>query len=98
MSDIFILAEFTGEKFAKTTFELATVGARAGSVTAILLAPVGRGAALAALLNTGPISKVVVVESDDFARFGVPAASAAISQLLAQMKPKALLKIGRAHV
>lgn len=91
MSDIFILAEFTGEKIAKTTFELATVGARAGSVTAILLAPMGRGAALAGLINSGPISKVLVVESDDFARFGVPAASAAISQLLAQMKPKALL-------
>lgn len=91
MSDIFILAEITGQKISKPTFELATVGARAGSVTVVLLSPVGRGAALAALLNSGPISKVLVVENDDFARFGVPAASAAITQLLGKMKPKALL-------
>lgn len=91
MSDILVLAEFSGEKIAKTTFELATLGARAGSVTAILLAPVGKGAALASHLSAGPISKVLVVESDDFARFGVPASAAALTQLLASHKPKALL-------
>ena len=91
MSEIFILAEFSGDKVAKTTFELATLGARAGSVTAILLAPAARGVEFATQLNAGPIKKVIVVESDDFARFGVPASAHAISQLLASQKPNVLL-------
>ena len=91
MKDILILVEFSGEKIAKTAFELATLGARAGSVTAILLAPVGKGAALSANLGRSPIKKVLIVESDDFARFGVPAAAHAISQLLISLKPSALL-------
>ncbi len=91
MSEIFILAEFAGEKVAKTTFELATLGAHAGAVTAILLAPAGRGAEFAAHLNASPIKKVIVVESDDFTRFGVPATAHVISQLLTSQKPSALL-------
>lgn len=90
MSEIFVLAEFAGDKVAKTTFELATLGARAGSVTAILLAPAGRGAEFAAHLNASPIKKVIVVESDDFTRFGVSAAAHAITQLLTSQKPDAL--------
>lgn len=90
MSEIFVLAEFAGDKVAKTTFELATLAARAGSVTAILLAPSGRGAEFAAHLNAGPIKKVIVVENDDFARFGVSATANALTQLLTSQKPNAL--------
>lgn len=90
MSEIFVLAELAGDKIAKSTFELATLGARAGTVTAILLAPAGRGAEFAAHLNVGPIKKVIVVESDDFVQFGVSAAAHAITQLLTSQKPDAL--------
>ena len=86
-----ILADFAGDKCTKTTAELATAGARIGSVTAIVLAAPGAGAALAASVNQGPIANVLVVESADFATFGVAAAADAVAQLVAQKSPSALL-------
>ncbi len=50
MSNVFILADFVGGKAAKTNAELATAGARIGSVTAIVLAPVGQASAMASTL------------------------------------------------
>ena len=46
MSNVFILADFVGGKAAKTNAELATAGARIGSVTAVVFAPVGQGSAM----------------------------------------------------
>ena len=66
MSTVLILADFSGDKASKTTAELATAGARIGAVTAVVLAPAGKGAALAATVNQGPIQSVIVLESDDF--------------------------------
>lgn len=86
-----ILADFAGDKCTKTTAELATAGARIGTVTAIVLAAPGTGAALAGLVKQGPISKVLVVESADFAAHGVAAAADAISQIVKQNNPNALL-------
>lgn len=86
-----ILADFAGDKCTKTTSELATAGARIGSVTAIVLAAPGAGAALAASVNQGPISNVLVVESADFATYGVAAAADAVAQLVTQKSPSALL-------
>ncbi len=86
-----ILADFAGDKCTKTTAELATAGARIGSVTAIVLAAPGAGAALAAAVNQGPIANVLVVESADFATYGVAAAADAVAQLVAQKSPSALL-------
>jgi len=37
MSNVFILVDFSGDKVGKTTAELATVAARIGDVTAIIL-------------------------------------------------------------
>ena len=91
MSQIFILADFAGEKCTKTTAELATAAARAGSVTAIVLAAPGAGAAFAAAVKQGPIANVLVVESADFATYGVAAAADAIAQIIAQKSPSALL-------
>ena len=54
MSRTFILADFYAEASTKTTAELATAAARIGDVTAIVLAPVGKGAAMAATINVGP--------------------------------------------
>ena len=91
MSKVFILADFSGEKASKTTAELATAGARIGSVTAVVLAAAGKGAALAATVNQGPIANVLVVESDDFAQFGVAASADALAHLIKENTPTAVL-------
>ncbi|CAN2185309.1 FixB Electron transfer flavoprotein, alpha subunit [Candidatus Nanopelagicaceae bacterium] len=91
MSTVLILADFSGDKASKTTAELATAGARIGEVTAVVLAAPGAGAALAATVNQGPVSKVVVVESADFATCGVPAAADALAQIAKALSPAALL-------
>ena len=91
MSQVFILADFAGDKCTKTTAELATAAARNGSVTAIVLSAPGAGAALAATVKNGPIANVLVVESADFATYGVAAAADAIAQIIAQKSPAALL-------
>ena len=81
MSTVLILADFSGDKATKTTAELATAGARIGEVTAVVLAAPGAGAGLAATVNQGPIAKVLVIESADFAACGVPAAADALAQI-----------------
>jgi electron transfer flavoprotein alpha subunit len=91
MSTVLILADFSGDKATKTTAELATAGARIGEVTAVVLAAPGAGAALAASVNQGPIAKVVVVESADFASCGVPAAADALSQVAKSQSAAAVL-------
>ena len=97
MSQVFILADFAGDKCTKTTAELATAAARNGSVTAIVLAAPGAGAALAATVNHGPIANALVVESADFATYGVAAAADAIAQIIAQKSPTALLVASHAY-
>jgi electron transfer flavoprotein alpha subunit len=91
MSNVFILADFSGEKATKTTAELATAGARIGAVTAVVLAGAGKGAALAATVNQGPIANVLVLESDDFAQFGVAASADALANLIKEKSPTAVL-------
>ena len=91
MSNVFILADFSGDKATKPTAELATAGARIGSVTAVVLAGAGKGAALAATVNQGPIANVVVLESDDFANFGVAASADALAALVKEKSPSAVL-------
>ena len=91
MSNVLILADFSGDTATKTTAELATAGARIGSVTAVVLAGSGKGAALAATVNQGPISNVVVIESDDFATHGVAAAADALATLVKEKSPSAVL-------
>lgn len=91
MSSVLILADFVGAKATKTNAELATVGARIGDVTAVVLAPTGSGAAMAAQINKGPLSKVVVVESDSFTTNGVAAVADALAQIIALHSPAAVL-------
>lgn len=91
MNDILILAEYTAEKIAKTTVELATCGARAGAVTVLVLAAPGKGGALAAQITTGPVASVLVIESEDFARYSVAAAADVIGQIVLERKPAAIL-------
>jgi electron transfer flavoprotein alpha subunit len=91
MSTVLILADFSGDKATKTTAELATAAARIGEVAAVVLAAPGAGAALAATVNQGPIAKVIVVESADFASCGVPAAADALAQIAKAQSPAAVL-------
>ena len=91
MSSVFILADFSGDKATKTTAELATAAARIGEVTAVVLAPAGKGASLAGALTSGPIAKALVIESDDFAAHGVPAMANALAQAVEAHKPAAVL-------
>ena len=91
MSTVLILADFSGDKATKTTAELATAGARIGEVTAVVLAAPGAGAALAATVNQGPIAKVLVNESAEFASCGVPAAADALAQIAQSHSPAAIL-------
>jgi electron transfer flavoprotein alpha subunit len=91
MSEVFILAQFVGDKIAKTTAELATCAARIGEVTAIVLAPPGSGTALASQVTSEAISQVLVAESADFVRFGVAASADSIAHLVNEHKPVALL-------
>jgi electron transfer flavoprotein alpha subunit len=91
MNEIFILAQFSDGKVTNNTAELATYGARAGNVSAVVLATPGTGVALASQLTTGPIAKVLVVESPDFSRFGVAATADALGQLMNTHQPSALL-------
>ena len=91
MSTVLILADFSGDKATKTTAELATAGARIGDVTAVVLAAPGAGAALASTVNQGPVAKVFVVESADFAVHGVAAAADALAQIAKAQSPAAIL-------
>ena len=91
MSTVLILADIASDKATKTTAELATAGARIGAVTAVVLAPVGKGAAIAATVNQGPIAKVVVIESADFASHGVAASADALAALVKEQSPAAVL-------
>ena len=91
MSTVFIRADFSGDKSTKTTAELATAGARIGSVTAVVLAGSGKGVALAATVNQGPIASVLVIESDDFSSHGVAASADALASLVKEKSPAAVL-------
>jgi electron transfer flavoprotein alpha subunit len=91
MSNVFILADFAAGVATKTTAELATVAARMGSVQAVVLAPAGSGSAYAATLSQGPISHVIIVESDDFAKHGVPAVADALAQVVIAKGGEAVL-------
>ena len=96
MSTVLIFADFAGEKATKATVEIATAGAVIGEVTALVLAPVGKGAAYAASINQGPVTKVLVIESDDFTKHGVAACADALSHVIGQTTPSAVLVVSNA--
>lgn len=90
MSNAFILADFSGGVVTKTTSELATMAARIGGVTAVVLTENGQGSALASSL-VGPIKNVIIIENEDFNKHGVAASADALAQLINERKPAALL-------
>ncbi len=90
MSSVFILVDFAHLVVTKTTSELATLAARIGAVTAVVLAETGQGSALAATL-VGPIKNIIIVENEGFNKHGVAASADALAQLIIERKPAALL-------
>jgi electron transfer flavoprotein alpha subunit len=91
MSNVLILADFIGSKLSRTTAELATAAARIAEVTAVVLAPVGKGSEYAAAVTHGPITNVLVVESDSFTTHGVAASADVLNQIIALKAPSAVL-------
>lgn len=91
MSNVLILADHDGGKLAKTAAELATLGKRVSSVTAVLLCGPGQSDALAAQLGNSEIEKVLAVESEDFSKHGIAALVDALAQLVAMQNPQAVL-------
>lgn len=82
-----ILAEFSDSKASKTTAELATLAARTGDVTAVVLG----NSQMAAQILAGPIKKVIAVDNADVLAYGVAAAVDALAAVIAQESPKVLL-------
>lgn len=91
MSNVLILADHDGGRIAKTAGELATLAKRAGSVTAVLLAGTGKADELVTQLANTEIEKVLAVETDDFAKHGIPAMVDALAQIVASQSPSAVL-------
>lgn len=91
MSKVLILADHDGGKVAKTAAELATLAKRSGEVVAVLLGDNATGAALSAQLSNTEVEKVLLVESDDFARHGIAAMVDALAQVVASQNPQAVL-------
>lgn len=91
MSKVLILADHDGGKIAKTAAELATLAKRAGEVVAVLLSDGTNGAALSTQLSNTEVEKVLLVESDDFARHGIAAMVDGLAQIVATQNPQAVL-------
>ncbi|MFM8897329.1 MAG: electron transfer flavoprotein subunit alpha/FixB family protein [Actinomycetota bacterium] len=91
MSDVILLADHDGGKVAKTAAELATFAKRGGTPVAVILCGTGTADALGAQLASTDVEKVIAVESDDFAQFGIPAMVDALAQILDSHKPAAVL-------
>ena len=91
MSNVLIFADFIGAKLSRTTAELATVAARIAEVTAVVLAPVGKGSEYATAISQGPITNVIVVESDSFTTHGVAASADVLNQIITLTAPRAVL-------
>ena len=97
MRSVLILSQFADDKVMKATLELITFGARIGEVTALVLADAGKGQGLAAQLSVGEVSQVLVLESADFAKYGIAAAADAIAAVILEKNPAALLITSSAY-
>lgn len=91
MSKVLIFADHDGGKVAKTAAELATFGKRAGTVVAAVLTANGQSDALVSQLASTEVEKIVAVESDDFAKHGIPALVDALAQTAATEQYAAIL-------
>ncbi len=86
-----ILIDHSDGQVAKSAAELAVFGKRLGEVTGLLLVSPGEASSLTAKLSGIDLTKVIVIESDDFAKVGIPALAGAIAEQVRALSPKALL-------
>ena len=91
MADVILLADHDGGKIAKTAAELATFAKRGGSPVAVILCSSGASDALGAQLANTDVEKIIAVENEDFASFGIPAMVDALAQLVGAHNPAAVL-------
>ena len=91
MADVLLLADHDGGKIAKTAAELATFAKRGGTPVAVILCGNGASDVLGAQLANTNVEKIIAVENDDFANFGIPAMVDALAQLVDSNKPAAVL-------
>ena len=91
MSNVLILVDHASGNISKTAGELAAFGKRIGAVTALVLAEPGSGAVIADQLKAFEIEKILIAESAEFAKHGIPAIADTVASVLASHSPKALL-------
>jgi electron transfer flavoprotein alpha subunit len=91
MSNVLILVDHASGNISKTAGELAAFGKRIGAVTALVLAEPGSGAVIADQLKAFEIENILIAESAEFAKHGIPAIADAVASVLASHSPKALL-------
>jgi len=89
MSQVYILIDHAGGKVAKSSGELATLAQRVGDVTAVVFGEATSD--LSAQLSQYPIHQVISISGLDFEKFSVAPAARALSDLIDQEKPLALL-------
>ena len=90
MSSMILIDQSEGQ-IAKSAAELATFAKRLGDVTGLLLVAPGTGPLFSAAAAPLGLTRLIIVESDDFASFGIPAISSAIAEQVKSLQPKALL-------
>jgi electron transfer flavoprotein alpha subunit len=91
MSSVLIFVDFSDGKVAKTVAELATLGKRVGSVSALLLCKSGESSVLVEQLKSAPIDNIIVGESDLFATHGIAALAEVTAKVIAEKSPRAFL-------
>lgn len=90
MSALILIDQSEGQ-IAKSAGELATFAKRLGDVTGLLLVAPGAASAMTSSLSSIDLTKVIVIESEDFATIGIPAIAAAVAEKVREINPKALL-------
>lgn len=91
MANVLVIIDHDGSKVAKTGAELATLAKRAGAPVGVILTNSGTGDVLAAQLAGTDFERVLVVENDEIAKHGISASVSALSQVVANSQPSAIL-------
>ena len=90
MSALILIDQSEGQ-IAKSAGELATFAKRLGEVTGLLLVAPGAASAMTASLSSIDLTRVIVIESEDFTTIGIPAIAAAVAEKVRELSPKVLL-------
>lgn len=86
-----VLIDHQDGSIAKSGAELAAFAKRLGNVTGVLLVAPGEGDALVSGASGADLDSLVIVESRDFKEHGITAMAKALTKLVKDRNPKALL-------